>query len=505
MSVDFVRKEYEAAAPLWEIVTDVCAGQEAIKSKDRITLVPNQNLVDTRPKKYLPAPNMADNSPENQYRYSQYLERAVFYNATGRTLAGLVGTAFRRSPEIELGGVDYLLKNADGQGVGLFQQTQSTLSHVLKKGRHGLWVDYPVTQGGASRADMEAGRVRANILSVTAESVINWRTEMVGASSLLTLVVMQTCAERVADDGYSLEEVEQYRVLRLDNFRYQQSEDGLERVDSTERVYSVELYESGDKGMELVEAYTPQDGAGKAWEVIPFTFVGATDNNATVDPAPLYDMAVINIAHYRNSADYEDSVFYCGQAQLALIGYDQTDADYLREHNIYVGSRTPLPVPLNGDAKMIQAEPNTLVKEAMSDKEQQMIALGARLVSRGEVVKTATEAQGDQEAEHSVLSLVVENVSEAYTTAVMWAARFMNVGDNVYVEINRDFNDYSMDAQKIQAIVAAWQAGAVPLSDMLSTFQRSGLIDSEKQLDEIEGELEASSEGLGLDAIPATD
>lgn len=499
MSVDFVRKEHESAEKIWEMVTDVCDGQEALKSKDRVAIIPASSYVDVRPKKYLPAPNMGDFSPENQFRYSQYLERAVFYNATGRTLSGLVGTAFRRAPEIELGQLQYLMNSTDGQGVGLFQQTQSTLAAVLKKGRHALWVDYPVTPGGASRADMEAGRVRANILSIRAESVINWRTEQMGAVNQLTLVVIKECVEKTGEDGYSVEEVEQYRVLRLDSFRYERNDDGLVAVDLPSRVYSVETYQGGEKGLELKEAYTPVDGSGSLWEEIPFTFVGSQDNNASIDQPPLYDMAVVNLAHYRNSADYEDSVFYCGQAQLALIGYDQTGADYLRDNNIYVGSRTPLPVPMGGDAKMIQAEPNTLVREAMRDKEQQMIALGARLVQRGEAVKTATEAQSDIEAEHSVLSLVVENVSEAYTTAVKWAARYMNVSDEVFIEINRDFNDYSMDAQKIQAVVAAWQAGAVPLSDMLSTFRRSGLIDSEKQIDEIESELDQASEGLGLD------
>ena len=236
--------------------------------------------------------------------------------------------------------------------------------------------------------------------------------------------------------------------------------------------------------------------------MIPFTFIGATDNNATIDHAPLYDMSVINLTHYRNSADYEDSCFFIGQAQPWISGLDTQWRDWMVDQKMYVGSRSPIMLPELGKFGIEQAQPNTLVKEAMDQKEAQMVALGARLVQKGQAIKTATEAQADNEAEHSVLSLVVENVSEAYTAALGWAAQFMRVSGSPFIEINRDFNEYTMDAQKLTATVAAWQAGAIPLSDMLSSFKRAGIVDSERTDDDIMGELEAQDTGLGLDAEP---
>lgn len=473
MSVDFQHPEYKQALPDWELVNDAVAGERQIKSRDIVELRRIRNHTDIVPKqKYLPMPNPNDTSLDNLLRYRQYLARAVFYNATGRTLWGLIGTAFKRTPQIELGNLEYLLKDADGSGVGLMQQVQATLAGVLQTGRAALWVDYPAAEGAASRADLEALRVRPSIIAYKADQVINWRTERVGAVHRLALVVIREQIEQVSDDGFEVEHVDQYRVLRM-----------------ADGVYTVEVHREMEGGLQKVSEYVPRRGNGQTWDMIPFAFVGSRNNDPVVDPSPLLDLATLNIAHYRNSADYEDSAFFCGQPQPWIAGLDDHWRDWLTENGIYIGSRAPLLLPEGGEFGLAQAQPNTLVKEAMEQKEQQMIALGARLVSKGQAIKTATEAQADAESEHSVLSLIVENVSEAYTAALNWAGEYANATGDYFLEMSRDFLDYQMDAQRITAIVAAWQGGAIPTSDLLTSFKRAGLIDPEKSDEDLLDEL----------------
>lgn len=505
MAVDFQRADYEKALPNWEMVSDACAGEDAVKERDRVKVTATGVQVTFAQKRYLPMPNPHDLSQANLLRYQQYLQRAVYTNYTGYTLAGLVGLAFKRPPEVDVEGVDYLLDDASGSGVSLFQQMQNTTESVLQKGRHGLWVDYPTTPGGASRADMDSGMVRANIISYQPEQVINWRTEKVGAAVRLALVVIRECVEEVAEDGYSTEEVEQYRVLRLSNLRYVQTESGIEAVEASTNAYSVEVYRATDGGFDLVDATTPVDGAGNTWDTIPFVFVGATDNDTSIDKAPLYDMAVVNLAHYRNSADEEDAGFFMGQVQPVIIGLDEAWRDWLQEKEIYVGSRSPIPLPEGGDMKLLQSSENTMIERMKEDKQQQIVAIGARLIQPGQATKTATEAQNDREAEHSILSLVVENVSEAYTQCVMWCAQYMNVSGDKWVSVNREFMDLALDPVMLGAIVAAWQGGAIPKTDVFGYLRRVGLIDPDKTDDDIEAELESDPAGLGLDAIPPTD
>jgi hypothetical protein len=467
--VTFKRKDFESCEGKWKLVGDVVAGQDAIKSAG-----------DT----YLPRPNPTDTSAENKARYEQYLARTVFYNVTGRTLQGLVGAAFRKEPSLEVEpSINYVEDDIDGAGVSIYQQSQMTLKSVLKLGRHALLADYPQTDRPASKADMNSGRIRATVVSLDADQVINWRVERVGAEYKLVLVVIKEAYEVVSDDGFGSEEKDQYRVLRL-----------------TDGIYTQEVWRKSSKQWSVEEGPTViKDGSGSNWDEIPLTFVGSMNNDAAIDDAPLYDLASINVAHYRNSADYEDSAYFTGQAQPWMSGLTVEWRDWLETQGIYIGSRSPILLPEGGQFGIASASPNTLVKEAMDQKENQMIALGARLVTPGTSVKTATEAQGDNETEHSVLSLAVSNVNEAYIKCLEWISRFMNVSGAANYEINTDFIEHKLDPQMLTALIQSWQSGRLPESDLWSQLRKYGVIDPAKTDDEIKGELESASVGLGLD------
>ena len=264
-------------------------------------------------------------------------------------------------------------------------------------------------------------------------------------------------------------------------------------------VYTVEIWQKRESSWEIVDDSQPLDGNGQPWDIIPFQFVGSKNNDPTVDEAPLADLAIINIAHYRNSADYEDSVFFVGQAQPWISGLTEEWRNHIEKSDLYIGSRTPITLPEGGAFGFAQAQPNTLVKEAMDQKERQMVALGARLIERGNAVKTATEAQSDNESEHSVLSLVAANVSEAYVTALGWAARFMRSEGEIQYALNQDFAEHRLDAQMLTALVSAWQSGNLPRADLWAQFRKSGLIDPEKDDETVKDELEGEGAGLGLE------
>jgi hypothetical protein len=209
-------------------------------------------------------------------------------------------------------------------------------------------------------------------------------------------------------------------------------------------------------------------------------------------------MAEINIGHYHNSADYEDSAYFAGQPQFWIAGLDEAWRDHLEANGIYVGSRAPLTLPKDGSCGFAQPEPNTLVKEAMDAKKGDMVSLGARLIERGSAVKTATQADNDSAAEHSVLSLIVSNVSEAYTQCLTWMAEFSNAEGETIYKINQDFTQVSLDAAIMSALFNAVQAGRVPESDFWQYLRDRGVIDAEKTDEEIRGELESSTAGLAL-------
>jgi len=463
-NVTFQHAEYLAALPAWAVVDDA---------------------VSANVESYLPYLNKADESAQNAERNRQYRARAVYYNATRRTLQSLIGAAFRKVPTCTVPStLEYIKDDIDGNGLSIYQQSQSTLAEVLKKGRKGLLADYPPVEGESTRAQMATGGIRATVASYDAKSVINWRLERFGAVYRYTLVVLYEQASVVTDDGFGEDQVDQYRVLRL-----------------TDGVYTQELWrKNGDGGWVLYQKpWVVRSAAGKAWNEIPFTFVGSSNNDSHPDDSPFYDLAKLNIAHFLNSADYEDSAFLCGQPQPWLSGLNENWREHMETQGLYLGSRAPWLLPEGGACGIEQAQPNTLCKEAMDQKEEQMVGLGARLITAGSAVKTATEAQHDNESEHSVLSLAVSNVSEAYTKMAGWMLQFMGGAGEVVYEINQEFTKPQLDAPMLTALVQLWMTGKYPEGDLYDQLRKYGLIDPEKEDESIKEETDSQVDGLGLD------
>lgn len=455
--VSFKRPEYIEVLDRWASVRDVCAGQHRVVSR-------------------LPELNAHDKSEENKGRNKSYRERAVFKNATGHTRNGLLGLAFHKDPSLEVPKqLEYLQDNANGSGVSIYQQSQGSLEKVLEAGRHGLYVDY--------HQDAAAGG-HAVILTYCAEDIINWRTGMVGGHNVLTMVVLRENPE--VEDGFGFKTIEQYRELALDG-------DGF-----ICRVWRRSGPEGGGP-LKVFSEFKPTGVKGRLTE-IPFTFIGAQNNDPSIDESPLYDIAMINLGHYRNSADYEDSVFWCGQAQPWISGLDEQWRDWMEKNGIYVGSRAPMMLPAGGTFGYAQPLPNTLVKEAMDDKNQMMIELGARMVVASLAAKTATESRGDQSASTSVLAGCVANVSEAYTQAIMWCCDYLGIAnDKVSYVINQDFVELTADPQMITALVGLWQNGGFAKADLRVYLRKLGLIAPERTDIQIDSELQEQTDNLGLD------
>lgn len=467
--VTFQRPEYCAAQYAWQTV-DVIMSQKAIKEART---------------KYLPMPMPKDNSEENKARYDQYLARATLFGATLRTLQSLIGAAYRKAPVLEVPeSLEYVKFDIDGCGLSIYQQSQMVVKDVLKRGRHALLVDFPRTGGATSKAAQAASHIKATTASISAHNVVNWRTRKVGAEHKLDLVVIREVAQEPTEDGFGLEEITQYRVLRL----------------TAVTAYTQEIWRKKEDEWAIHEQpFEVLDGAGKSWDEIPLTFVGSTNNDPAIDDAPLLSMAEKEIAHYQVSADCRHSAYMTGQAQPVFTGLTEAWRDWMQGQGIYFGSSAPILLPEGATAELLQTTGNTQAEREREYTEKMINALGARLTQPGSAVKTATEAQGENEQEHSVLSLVVSNTSEAYIKCLKWIERFMNVTGDVSYIINQDFTKQTLDAPTLTAMTTLWNTGEWPRTDFRRSLRQFDLIDPEKTDEEIDEELESNPPGLNLD------
>jgi len=459
MPVSDTHPDYDKFLPRWNQVRDCVEGAPAVKARSGGKSGSLNNSAGT---KYLPAPEDA-----TQGRYDAYLTRANYVNFTGHTKEGMLGMVFRKDTTYEIPEtLSYLEENATGGGLSLEQLIMDVIGDSTEIGRYGILVDYPEVEESLTQAQVQARGLRAALLPYPAESVINWRTEVVDGVKKLSLVVLREPTQELSDDGFSFKEVIKHRVLRL-----------------TDGVYTQELY---DKNEELELESIPRKADGSTWSEIPFIFAGAQNNDETIDKAPLYDLSEVNLAHYRNSADYEESSFMVGQPTPVLAGLTKSWADEYQKNGVVFGSRNAVLLPEGGSAELLQAAPNSMPKEGMEMKEQQMIMIGARLIQDSSGIETAEAAKIRFAGQNSKLGVIVKNVEEAIIKCLMWAQEFMGGEQEVTIEINKEFYDKSLDAQQIMAIIQLADRGTLSESDLRDISRKAGLTD--KTDDELDAE-----------------
>lgn len=438
MSITNTHADYDKHIKTWNKLDDVCGGQEVIKAAGE---------------KYLPKPSLftSKNDPDGKKRYEEYLLRAIFPGVTSRTLASHIGLAYGKSPVFNRPDeLEYLERNADGAGRSIYQCAQRATRLINRNYRCGVYVDFPSVAPSRSKAEERTKGAFPMIHIIKAGAIKDWDYIIVGNQKKLSFVkLLETVKVR---NGFSVESKDQYRILELSYT------DGS-------YTYTVQIFTKNEKG-EWVEGekYIPTDYHGNPWDYIPFSFCGAMDNSDEVGTAPLYELASMELSYYCSTADVEESAFIVGQPTLCFPSITPEQYSMVKESGASVGSRSGIPT----DAKMVQAEKNGLAYERMNDKWNQMKELGARLIEVGSANKTATQADNESSVQHSVLSLVVANVSEAFTNALRWCAKFAMPEhdfktDELSFTIAQDFNKPKYDPTRSKLIYEACLAGELPM------------------------------------------
>lgn len=442
-NVKFTREELKQAKKRYDVIRDCLGGEIDVKAKAT---------------RYLPVPNAELSEVDSSTRYAAYLKRATFYNATKRTLDGLCGQIFAREPVIELPTELKLLRqDAAGSGVSLTQLAKEAVHYTLGYGRCGVFIDYPSTTSNVTREQIESGEIRPTLTLYAPWQVINWRTISRGARKLLSLVVLEETKD-IETDNFVLTRRTQWRVLRL-----------------VDNVYRVELWDS-ENAAGPSSVVVPTDANGQPLNEIPFVFVGATNNDDKIDEAPLYDIAALNIAHYRNSADYEESCFMVGQPTPVFTGLTEDWVANVLKGCIRLGARGAVSLPVGGAATLLQASANTMPFEAMQHKEKQMVALGAKLVEQRAVVRTASEANIDHSTESSVLASAAKNVAAGFEVSLRWAARYAGASpDAITFSLNTDFDIANMSSEERRQLVEEWQSGGICWEEYRTNLRKSGI------------------------------
>lgn len=423
-------------------------------------------------------------------RSSVYREDAILTNFTRLTLNGLVGLVANKPSVIVVPKkLDYLRYDATGEGLGLERLATKILLEVLQTGRCGLLADYPKANPYLSIVDRNDAAFSARIKPYFAENILNVKCMQIGSKYIPYVIVLAEYVDST-NDIFSWKQSCQLRVLYLDN----------------NSIYTQAVYT--EKGDLIEDEIKPRDANGNYFNEIPFQFVGSENNDSTYDPIPLYDTAILNLGHYRNSADYEESVFLCGQP-MAVVNIGDTDEEQFKVANqgaVKFGSRRMLVLANGGSATLLQAQPNQLADAAMKRKEEQAIAIGARFIMPAGGRETAEAAKIRYSSQNSALGIVVTNTSDALENVLKYVARFENVNSNkIKFRLNTQFYDESADPNLIAQQMLLLDKGVIGKQELRDYGRKTGFIqrsDNELDNDETIAEQESSNNQANLLTSP---
>lgn len=456
MTVSNTHPDYDKMVPKWDRCIMVAAGPDAVQEAGEAVL-----------------PRLADQTAQE---YNNYLKRALFFNATWRTIVGLQGMLFRKPPIMTVPDlVKPMLDDITLSGQSLHMFALELSEEALKTGRVGVFVDYPtVDTSVATQADAMRENHRPMMRSYGAKCITNWKTRTYKNATVLSLVVLSELIN-VPVDEFTDQVKQQYRVLDLVDVVMKEGE--LPQTIYRVRVMHEEMDENTGITIDVTDSTAYPLLNGKFMDTIPFQFIGVDDTGWEIDEPPLIDLVDTNLSHFRVTADYEHGCHFTGLPTPVISGYTPDPAS---GDKFYIGSMTAWVFP-NSAAKATYLEFTgqglQCLEKNLERKEHMMAVLGARMLeAQPSGVESADTAAIHRGGEQSMLSSVAQAISIGMQKALKVFAQFAGSAEDVKFELNRDFFPVPMDALTLTAIIAGWQNQAYSYDTMFENLRKGEIV-----------------------------
>jgi len=472
-------QSYETLAPKWRRCRDCVSGSDAVKNAGS---------------RYLP---LLDSHKDKPDKYAAYKQRALFYNATGRTVDGLAGGIFQKAPSIETASkIQEHVKDITLTGEPLDMFALKVTKEYLITGRYGILVDM---------ASDEAVEKRPYWVGYQAEDIVNWRFKRMGGDQELNLVVLrEEIQELDPNDEFAAKPVIQYRVLRL-------SDEGV----YTQQIYTEDKVAPGD--MSGNKTYVPGEILTPLRRGVPLNFIPFALPWAVTSP-PILDLVDVNLSHYRGSADLKHGLHFTALPTPWVSGAVGDGSKPLT-----IGSGTAWVLEKDGSAGMVEFTGKGLaaIRTDLQDMQRIMATLGARLLEEApRYTETATAVSmrhaGDYATLRTLAQIVEQQISWALKVHEWWVGTETLVTQiKSKIELNKIFYDQTITADELRALLLALQSNSISYKTFYMRLSNAGWmregIDSDEELQDIEDQPEmvgvaplATAAKLGPDERLAT-
>lgn len=464
--VETLHPEYMKRAFQWRKIRDCVEGNDAVKGGSE---------------KYLPRmTGMSDK------RYEAYKRRAVFVNYVEQTLMGTHGMIFRRRPIVEYPPeLKDIMENVDRCGNNLFQFLSDSVLDTMQTCFGGYLVDVPAVGENLTVYEAEKLKVRPYITYYKAESIINWKFDVVEGTIVPKVVVLKEMVEEYPDDMFSHEIIPQYRVLCFDTEGFYH-----------QLLMKPAVINKDAKTATYIVQEIPFVFKGKKIKYIPFVF---TPSDRPEKPM-LLDIAEVNIGHYMMTADYRNGVHLTTLPTGYMTGHTPEED---KNGNI-------IPVTLGADSFIQVAEAEAKVgilnyageglthnESALSAAELQMVVLGSRIITPEKgISETAESANIHRAGENAKLAAFANNESDKITKAFNIICDLEGLNEKVSIQLCTDYETQGFDANTLNAMSNIFSQGKMPLYVLYSMMMRGEFLNADMTYEDYVELLDLESSGL---------
>ena len=386
-----------------------------IKKSTRCTDAYNGEVLDYIPKL----------TRQNNEQYEAYRQRGVYFNVTKRTTEAMVGAALRKPFVTDVEDVQ-----VDGDQ-SLAELVSDILRGLIVKSRVGLLVDY------------KDEAKSPNICMYPHGNIINWRDDR-------SLVVLEEVIH-VEDpkDPYELHEEIQYRELFIDP----------ETGNYTVRIWCGEGGAS-KKVYRVKDTWVPTR-RGEPLKKIPFFFVTPFDTTTNIYDPVVYNLAQVNIGHFKNIVDLEHGSHFTALPTPWYAGEFNEDM----EGQVALGGDHFIGLEKDSSIGFLEFTGSGLkaIEERRANKEEQMAALGSQLMVSKAGVESAEALRIRAGSESAALVNIVTAAESAMRQALSVYVWWDSAGDmqEAQFEMSRDFTAANLTPQQMQALMQLYLAGTI--------------------------------------------
>ena len=459
-------QQYIDAQNRVKAVRDAIAGQDAVKKESST---------------YLPYPTLSDTTSEQaKARYNRYLLGAEFEGFPAQSLTSYVGKLDCERAVIEVPErLEYLLDNADGDGLPLNQIIQNTVANIMQVKFHLLVADYQGLTGydgnELSLLDLQRLKPRATIKQYDREAIINWHFERRNGVMQCVFLCLREELSEFSEMSMVHQTITRDLILGVDEVGY----------------YQQVIIETNIGIDRSEKSYVTVNGKNLQWLPIQFVSDEPIISGLPLPTGMITPLCDIAYARYRVSAMYKEALSSITPT-IFTSGWRGGDIEQFKEINgrdyIITGLSNVNNLPNDVSVDVISAGSSLEPYERYFEESEKRIKALGGVFSRDAGAKTATQVSSEDSELNAKLGIISTALESAIGRMIAYCGMFEGLFDSEAIEQSLDAitvkmpRDYSEDKVSVET-ARFWLdlnlAGKLPDDVMLELLHNGGWLDAD--------------------------